>query len=105
MKTVNVFLGEPEADMLADIQGFIERNGKPCCLNLITDRDNKFLKELEKKASEQVAAEGGDHPPTQKEEPEDELEKIIKAEEEEAQKKEAWLKHKAARDVEEEAKR
>lgn len=108
VKTVNVFLGEQESEMLSDIQGFIERNGKPCCLNLITDRDNKFLKDLEKKAAstEAAAAEGGEQPAaTSKEEPEDELAKIIKAEEEEAQKKEAWMKHKATRDAEEEAKR
>jgi len=23
-----------------------ERNGKPCCINLITEADNKFLKKL-----------------------------------------------------------
>jgi hypothetical protein len=35
---------------MAELQEFIERNGKPCCLNLITDADTKFLKSLEKKA-------------------------------------------------------
>ena len=35
------------------LQEFIERNGKPCCLNLITDRDLKFLKQLEKKKNPQ----------------------------------------------------
>lgn len=33
----------------AHLQEFIEKNGKPCCLNLITERDLKFLKQLEKK--------------------------------------------------------
>ena len=28
----------------------LEQNGKPCCLNLITDADNRFLKGIEKQA-------------------------------------------------------
>jgi hypothetical protein len=31
------------------LQEFIERNGKPCCLNLITANDKKFLKQIEKR--------------------------------------------------------
>ena len=26
----------------------LEQNGKPCCLNLITDADNRFLRNIEK---------------------------------------------------------
>lgn len=33
-----------EAKIIASLQKFIEKNGKPCCLNLITDKDIKFLK-------------------------------------------------------------
>lgn len=47
VKTVHSF-SHGEMELLVDIQEFIERNGKPCCLNLITDRDNKFLRALEK---------------------------------------------------------
>ena len=28
----------------------LEQNGKPCCLNLITDNDNRFLKNIERLA-------------------------------------------------------
>lgn len=37
--------------MLSHMQQFIETKGKPCCLNLITDRDNKFLADLERQAT------------------------------------------------------
>lgn len=39
----------------------LEQNGKPCCLNLITDNDNRFLANIERQArreareAEQVA--------------------------------------------------
>lgn len=49
MKVVNAF-AEQDAALLTEIQAFIERNGKPCCLNLITERDNRFLSNLEKQA-------------------------------------------------------
>ena len=35
-----------EAEILNTIQEFCEQNGKPCCINLITDADIKFLKSL-----------------------------------------------------------
>ena len=38
---------------MGELQEFIERNGKPCCLNLITEADTKFLKSLEKKSKVQ----------------------------------------------------
>lgn len=28
----------------------LEQNGKPCCLNLITEADNRFLKNMERQA-------------------------------------------------------
>ena len=35
---------------LSMMQAKLEQNGKPCCLNLITDNDNKFLKNIERLA-------------------------------------------------------
>lgn len=46
---ITVHAMEDKEKNFAHIQEFIEQNGKPCCLNLITDRDLKFLKQLEKK--------------------------------------------------------
>ena len=42
----------------------LEQNGKPCCLNLITDADNRFLANIEKQAKKEAkkadtAREGG----------------------------------------------
>ena len=50
--------GKEECEFLADLKRFIEQGGKPCCLNLVTEEDNKFLKRLEKekKAAEDKAA-------------------------------------------------
>jgi hypothetical protein len=42
VKVINGLL--PEAENQTKLQEFIERNGKPCCLNLITDKDIRFLK-------------------------------------------------------------
>ena len=98
--------GESEADILRDIQAFIEVNGKPCCLNLITDRDNKFLRNLEKQAkqAEAVPNEGeGEH--TAPVEEEDELAAIVRAEEEANHQREIARKEKAIKDAEEEEKR
>ena len=99
---------EGDAEFLHQIQSFIEVNGKPCCLNLITERDNKFLKNLEKqahpsKAEEGEAVEGEDgHKETREE---DELDIIIRHEEEEARKRDVLLKEKSVKDAEEEEKR
>lgn len=46
---ITVNSADPEDKNLAVLQTFIERNGKPCCLNLITNQDLRFLKSLEKK--------------------------------------------------------
>lgn len=49
VKTLHA-IASGDMEQLVEIQEFIERHGKPCCLNLITDRDNKFLRTLEKQA-------------------------------------------------------
>ena len=36
------------AHQMQELQQFIERQGKPCCLNLITEADTKFMKKMEK---------------------------------------------------------
>jgi hypothetical protein len=73
------------------MQAFIERNGKPCCLNLITERDNAFLKNLEKQAQKQGGAGEDHHEGEQKDAhhdgEEDELAAIIREEEEESRKR------------------
>lgn len=38
---------EDEKKALSVMTNLAERNGKPCCINLITEADNKFLKKLE----------------------------------------------------------
>jgi len=51
----------------------LEQNGKPCCLNLITDNDNKFLKNIERLARrearevEMAKSQAEDQPKTQAE--------------------------------------
>lgn len=57
VKVVNSFSGG-DLEILAELQDFIERNGKPCCLNLITERDTKFLKNLEKQQQHQAKPSG-----------------------------------------------
>lgn len=32
----------------------LEQNGKPCCLNLITEADNRFLKNIERQAKREA---------------------------------------------------
>ena len=39
---------EDENRVLDNIRTLTEKNGKPCCLNLITEADTKFLKKLQK---------------------------------------------------------
>jgi len=50
----------------------LEQNGKPCCLNLITDADNRFLAKIEKDAKKEakqaeLAANGSSHTRSQAE--------------------------------------
>ena len=47
------------------MQALLEQNGKPCCLNLITENDNKFLRKLDKEARKEKQMESiqSDQPP------------------------------------------
>lgn len=44
---------------LDKMQATLEKNGKPCCLNLITENDSKFLAKIakEKRIQEELLAE------------------------------------------------
>ena len=100
IKIVDVF-SENEFELLSTLQHFIERKGKPCCLNLITDRDNKFLKNLEKKQgkpAEEVDA-------SLEVEEQDEISVILEREEEENRRRVDWEKEKKVKDAEEAEKR
>ena len=46
-----------ETQTLTKMQTLLEQNGKPCCINLITDGDNKFLRKLERKERKQAEKE------------------------------------------------
>lgn len=60
-----------EGELLPKMKEIIEQKGKPCCINMITEEDNKFLANLEKikqkelraKAREAAAAEAEANPP------------------------------------------
>lgn len=85
VEVVNAF--EEESKNASKIQKFIERNGKPCCLNLITDKDVKFLKSIEKKSQKDE----NDHKDSEshkgEDNEEDEIYSIIKREEAEAKRR------------------
>jgi hypothetical protein len=53
-----------ESETLHEIQEFCEKNGKPCCINLITEGDLKFLKSLEpvEEPKQPVEVEEGQEP-------------------------------------------
>lgn len=61
-----------EDEQLLKMKEIIEQKGKPCCINMISDGDKKFLADLEKaaqketraKAREAAAAEALANPPT-----------------------------------------
>ena len=61
----------PEGELLPKMKEIIEQKGKPCCINMITEEDNKFLADIEKikqkelraKAREAAAAEAEANPP------------------------------------------
>ena len=88
-------------DVLNHLQTFIERNGKPCCINLITEKDIKFLKNLEKKKIEAPLGEEHKDRDAQidHEDDEDEITKVIKKEEEEARKREEEEKERKKQEV------
>ena len=66
LKVINSF-GASEPEIFGGLQDFIEKNGKPCCLNLITEKDNKFLKNLAKQQQPASHAEGGENEEESKE--------------------------------------
>lgn len=88
---------EDEQSNNQKLQTFIERNGKPCCLNLITERDVKFLKSIERDKKRQAAdkthqsipaEEGKEELKQEDDEDVDEVTKIIRREEEEVKRRE-----------------
>ena len=44
----------PEKEQLSKMQEIIEQKGKPCCINMITEEDRKFLAQLEKQAAREA---------------------------------------------------
>ena len=45
-----------EGEQLAKMQEIIEQKGKPCCINMITESDKKFLDGLAKAAAKEARA-------------------------------------------------
>lgn len=45
---------EHEDNVLEQMKKLTEKNGKPCCINLITEADNKFLKKLQKEEETKI---------------------------------------------------
>jgi len=52
--SIDVTLSEQE--QLTKMKEIIEQKGKPCCINMITDSDKKFLADLEKQALKEEKA-------------------------------------------------
>lgn len=46
----------PKEEQLSKMREIIEQKGKPCCINMITDEDNKFLNGLKKLAEKEARA-------------------------------------------------
>ena len=46
----------PENEQLMKMQEIIEQKGKPCCINMISDDDRKYLANLEKQAQKEAKA-------------------------------------------------
>lgn len=46
----------PEAEQMSKMQEIIEQKGKPCCINMISDDDRKYLANLEKMAQKEARA-------------------------------------------------
>lgn len=53
---LSVDASQPEPQQLAKMQEVIEQKGKPCCINMISDDDRKFLANLEKAAAKEARA-------------------------------------------------
>lgn len=47
---------EPTDQQLGKMREIIEQKGKPCCINMITAEDNKFLLGLKKQAEKEARA-------------------------------------------------
>lgn len=47
---------KPESQILAKMAEIIEQKGKPCCINMITESDRKFLANLERQALKDAKA-------------------------------------------------
>lgn len=47
---------EPTEEQLGKMREIIEQKGKPCCINMITEEDNKFLNGLKKQAEKEARA-------------------------------------------------
>ena len=47
---------KPNDEQLSGMSELIEQKGKPCCINMISDDDKKFLANLEKKAAKEARA-------------------------------------------------
>jgi adenylate kinase family enzyme len=106
-KNINAFSAS-EPEIFGELQDFIEKNGKPCCLNLITDKDNKFLKNLTKANQAPATHEGGEHHDGAADEhkeaavdEDDELAIIMKNEEEDNRKRAEEEKEQKAKEHEE----
>ena len=102
---------KPEDEQLASMKEIIEQKGKPCCINMITDSDRKFLANLENEARskastpkeednkhEEAVPEGEEAQPTPNvEEPEEEVDEIsMLIEQEEREAHEAKVKEEEA---------
>lgn len=105
LKVINSFAAS-EPEIFGGLQDFIEKNGKPCCLNLITEKDNKFLKNLAKQQQAPTNVEGEGEEESKEghhNDEDDELALIMKIEEEENKRKaeeEKDLKAKEQEDLE-----
>lgn len=51
-----VDVSKPEDEQLRSMQEIIEQKGKPCCINMISDSDKKFLGDLDKAAKKAAKA-------------------------------------------------
>lgn len=78
---------EKEEHNLGALKEFIEQKGAPCSLNLITEKDQKFLRRLERLAKPQLEESKGSLSQRQDEDSEDEVTQLIRREEEEARKR------------------
>lgn len=72
-----------ETETLISIQNFLEQNGKPCCINLITEADNKFIRSLQEQGKRKESVDITEEEKQDVEEDLDEIDMMIRKEEEE----------------------